>query len=388
MMFDFVSYRNQLKASRMGGGIVPHPSVRLLQSPLGFPMTTPWSVCAVGKPAEPAMPAVNFHSAAESHVPALSPAFPPLSFGVPPATPSAPAAPQIRQHDLGFTDYDRGDLRRYEERVRRRLEPYVEIQDAWTEHNARRDGREGMLVHASFRTGNLWGAGLQAIACFYYNDAAQGPVESPGPDFSTGDGALCVYDYFSPPFGRSVYRDFQLFLPLDTLHFRDCGLWNFKYQVVIRSTEPYWTQFARSPWQYFELDVQPRAEVRDLWMEHSVWRNGEKGMVIHTAFAIHNLRDREFQAIAFFHRDDAQGEPVPAEADGFRTTDKGLCLSRPFTPPYQFTEFKDFRLFLPYWTIPSGDRRGCGVKFYVAIRAHDGTSAPLIRSGWQRFRFT
>jgi hypothetical protein len=386
-MFDFVSYRNQLKASRMTGGIVPHPAVRLLQSPLGFSMTTPWSVCAVGQPAEPAMPAFDFCSAAESHVPASSPAFPPLSFGIPPAAPSFPVAPP-RQHDLGLTDYDREEIRRYEERMRRPPEPWVEIENVWTEYNARCDGREGMLIHTEFSSANLWGEGLQAIAFFYYDDTVPAPVESQTAGFRTQDGDLCVSARFSPSFQRSVYRDFQLFLPLETLHFRNCGVWNFKYVVVVRSTEPYWTEFARSPWQRFEFRVQPRAAFRDVWMEHNVWRGGDKGMVIHAAFEIHNSEEREFQAIAFFHSDEARGEPIPTDADGFRTTDKGLCVSKLFTPPYQFTEFEDFQLFLPYWTVPSGDLRGRGLKFYIAIRAQDGTSAPLIRSGWQRFRFT
>ncbi len=264
----------------------------------------------------------------------------------------------------------------------------MEIQDVWTEHGTRRDGRDGMLIHASFRTHNLWGEGLQAIAVFYYGDATHGAVESLAQDFSTRDGALCVYDYFSPPFGRAVYRDFQLFLPLDTLQLRDCGLWNFKYAVVIRSTEPHWTELARSPWRRFEFRVQPRAAFRDVWMEHSVWFGGEKGMMIHAAFEIHNSQHREFQAIAFFHSDDTRGEPVPTDADGFRTTDKSLCVSKRFTPPYQFTEFEDFQLFLPYWPVPSGYTCGRDLKFYIAIRTQDGTSTPLIRSGWQRFRFT
>jgi len=387
-MFDFVSYRNQLKGSRMTGGIVPHPAVRLLQSPLGFPMTTPWSVCAVGRPVGRANVLLAFSSPAEFHVPAISPALPPLSFGVPPAAPPFPKVTETWRNSLGSTEYDPEEIRRYEERVRRPPEPSVEIEDVWTEHEARRDGRDGMVIHAQFSSANLWGESLQAIALFHYDDTVRAPVESQAAGFCTKDGDLCVSRRFSPSYQRSVYRDFQLFLPLETLHFRNCGVWNFKYEVVIRSTEPYWTQFARSPWQHFEFRLKPRAAFQDVWMEHSVWRGGEKGMVIHAAFEIHNSQEREFQAIAFFHFDDARGEPVPTDADGFRTTEKSLCVSKQFTPSYQFTEFEDFRLFLPYRTIPFETFAAQNLKFYIAVRAQDGTSAPLIRSGWQRFRFT
>jgi hypothetical protein len=49
MIFDPVSYKNQLEACRMTRGLVPHPAFQLLKSPTGLPMTTPWTVCAVGR---------------------------------------------------------------------------------------------------------------------------------------------------------------------------------------------------------------------------------------------------------------------------------------------------------------------------------------------------
>ncbi len=333
------------------------------------------------------MPAFDFSTPAEFHVPALSPALPPLSFGVPPVAPSFPAAPAIRQHDLGFTDYDREEIRRYEERLRRPPDPWVEIENVWTEYDAWRDGRDGMLIHTQFNSANLWGESLQAIAFFYYDDTVPAPVESRAAGFHTKNGGLCVSRRFSPSFQRSVYRDFQLFLPLDTLHFRNCGGWNFKYVVVVRSTEPRWTELARSSWQHFEFRVQPRAAFGGVWMEHNVWCCGEKGMMIHAAFEIHNSQNREFQAIAFFHSDDARGEPVLTGADGFRTTDKGLCVSNLFTPSYQFTEFEDFRLFLPYRTIPVENPVTPTIKFYIALREMHRPSTVLTRSEWQRFRF-
>jgi hypothetical protein len=86
----------------------------------------------------------------------------------------------------------------------------------------------------------------------YHDDGTRETVESPSDEFSTTDGTLCVAEKFRPPYRCAVYRDFQFFLPLDTLRFRDCGTWHFKYQLVIRSTEPHWKVFAHSPWRHFE----------------------------------------------------------------------------------------------------------------------------------------
>lgn len=55
-MIDLVTYKAQLKACKMTGGIVPHPAFVPLKSPTGFPMTNPMEVCLLGRPAKPAQP--------------------------------------------------------------------------------------------------------------------------------------------------------------------------------------------------------------------------------------------------------------------------------------------------------------------------------------------
>lgn len=52
MILDLVSYQNQLEAHRLTRGAVPHPAFQLMQAPNGLPMTTPWTVCAIGQPVQ------------------------------------------------------------------------------------------------------------------------------------------------------------------------------------------------------------------------------------------------------------------------------------------------------------------------------------------------
>lgn len=134
-----------------------------------------------------------------------------------------------------------------------------------------------------------------------------------------------------------------------------------------------------------DLEFSPRAEFQNVWTDYDVSRNGEYGMEIHAAFEIDNSQNREFQAIAFFHADDGYGDPVPTSARGFQTTLGGLSVWEHFTPPCQFTEYRDFRLFLPYRTISSGHGVEWRLKFYIVLREEGRPDTALAKSGWQRF---
>jgi hypothetical protein len=108
-------------------------------------------------------------------------------------------------------------------------------------------------------------------------------------------------------------------------------------------------------------------------------------MEIHAAFEIDNSQNREFQALAFFHADDVYGDSVPTNAEGVQTTTGALCVWEYFTPPYQFTVYRDFRLFLPYRTISSGHGVEWRLKFYVVLREENRSDTELAKSDWQRF---
>jgi len=243
--FDFVSYKNQLEACRKTWGLVPHPTFERLQAPSGLPMTTPWSVCAVGRKAEPEA-ARNFNSLARTETPVLAPArvhFP--EFDTQQPTRSISRA-------IDTIETDREEHRRAEEEARRQTLPRAEIKSVWTNYDARRGGRDGMLIHTQFTTANLETEELSAIASVYY-DGTQRPVESAEEAFCATDGTLCVSDFLRPRYRNGLYQDFRLFLPLDAFRIHGSGLWKLKFEVVIRRVEPTWAVLTRSPWQNFEF---------------------------------------------------------------------------------------------------------------------------------------
>lgn len=253
LIFDVVSYRNQLEACKKTFGIVPHPAFERLEAPSGQPMSTPWIVCAVGRPAQQAEPANNFSLTSPTEPTVTHRAAPFPSFDFEPPLPAIPDA-RTTWRDLDFAKDDAEEIRRYEEKARLRTMPRVEIKNVWTDYDVARDGMAGMLIHTQFASANLQNEGLQVIASFYY-EKTQKPVESAAHEFSTTNATLCVSNNFTPPYRHALYEDFQLFLPVNAFGVHTSGVWKLTFEVVIRQTEPNWTVLARSPWQYCDFTL-------------------------------------------------------------------------------------------------------------------------------------
>jgi len=231
--FDFVSYKNQLEACRMTGGLVPHPAFQLLQSPSGLPMTTPWSVCAVGQPVQPSKPQLDFRLPSASPAPASGPVLSCPSVYVPPVTRSLPDASETWS-DLQFC-------------------PRAAFWNVWTDYDACRNGEDGMEIHAAFEIDNSQNRKLQAIAFFHADDGYGDPVPTNAEGFQTTAGGLCVWKYFAPPYQFTDFGDFRLFLPYRTIAFENCGVRGLKFYIALREKAPATSVLTRSDWQRFKL---------------------------------------------------------------------------------------------------------------------------------------
>lgn len=139
LIFDVVSYRNQLEACKRTFGIVPHPAFERLEAPSGQPMTTPWIVCAVGRPAEQAKPANDVSIAPQPDL--LTPQRAPVSYdsialgpaapwGVPtPVAQAAYYAPAPVSHPSSYQDLDEGRLPRIIRWIVERIFPFYLLQE-------------------------------------------------------------------------------------------------------------------------------------------------------------------------------------------------------------------------------------------------------------------
>ncbi len=233
MIFDFVSYKNQLEACRMTGGLVPHPAFQLLKSPSGLPMTTPWSVCAVGQPVQPSKPQVDFRFPAAPPTPASGPVLSCPAVYVPPVTRFLPDASEIWS-DLQFC-------------------PRAVFRNVWTDHNVCSNGEWGMEIHAAFEIHNSQNREFQAIAFFHADDGYGDPVPTRAEGFQTTTGGLCVWEHFTPPYRLTEFRDFWLFLPYRTICSGHGVEWRLKFYIALREEDRSGTVLTKSDWQRFTL---------------------------------------------------------------------------------------------------------------------------------------
>lgn len=129
------------------------------------------------------------------------------------------------------------------------------------------------------------------------------------------------------------------------------------------------------------------AKIDQIWMDHDVWENGEKGMRIHVKFDNKNMKGHTGRVIAYFYWDDASGNPLKDRDSRYHTTDGNVCVGEGFTPSYDNSTYNDFKLFIPYSQFDITAKGKHSLKFFVAIR--DNTiGEQLTDSEWQYITFT
>lgn len=134
---------------------------------------------------------------------------------------------------------------------------------------------------------------------------------------------------------------------------------------------------------------EPRAKIHDPWIESTVNRDGEEGMMMHARFEIANLAHEELEAIAQLYVNNRSGkDPVLAYGGNkYHTTTGQLCVWDMFVPPYENTTYNDFSLFLPYRELRRRKPGKWSLKYVLALRTRGLNGMELARSGGVDFTF-
>jgi hypothetical protein len=92
--------------------------------------------------------------------------------------------------------------------------------------------------------------------------------------------------------------------------------------------------------------VGTSAQVNSVYSEYNVWRNGQRGQVIHVDFNVQGMLGKVgLVAAYFFYRPSA--EPVRSSDPGYNINGI-LAVSRHIIPSYENTSYNNFQLFIPY----------------------------------------
>jgi hypothetical protein len=109
--------------------------------------------------------------------------------------------------------------------------------------------------------------------------------------------------------------------------------------------------------------------------------NNVKGMLIHVDFAVQWRKAIPGETIAFFYR--KTGEKVIVNDQGpYRANDGHVAVWVTYTPDFDGTEWKDFKLFIPYYRFPEGE-----LKFNVQVRTNN-SQVTLAESQFVSFKIS
>lgn len=90
----------------------------------------------------------------------------------------------------------------------------------------------------------------------------------------------------------------------------------------------------------------PYATFQNLWIDYNVTQDGQKGMLIHTAFKTFNMKGIPgYLALYFQYRN---GTAMKDRNGKFNSADDTVAVYREINPGYQVADFEDEALFMPY----------------------------------------
>lgn len=117
-------------------------------------------------------------------------------------------------------------------------------------------------------------------------------------------------------------------------------------------------------------NAQGQVDINSIWLEHDVtdiatiyqnvfngyyWESvpatiPTKGLRIHLDFGVVGLQGHQLYVCAYVL--DSNYTPLQCSNPQYRTPSGQLCIQRTPTPAYEFTDYSDYTLFLPYGVIP------------------------------------
>lgn len=126
------------------------------------------------------------------------------------------------------------------------------------------------------------------------------------------------------------------------------------------------------------------AKINRIWVDHNIFNGGQKGMMIHIDFEVNGLKNHTINPVAYFYY--SNGNRLNDYDGYYRTTDGQVSIGDTSNADYEGTQWKDFKLFMPYNQLHMGTG-SYDLKFQIEI--HDKTSGKsLLHSDYQGFTFS
>lgn len=99
------------------------------------------------------------------------------------------------------------------------------------------------------------------------------------------------------------------------------------------------------------------ARFQEIWVDHNITQNGNKGMIIHVKFDIYGMFNKTGQCAAYFYF--SNGNPLIDYNQSYRTSTGNVATHVNFTPDFNGCTFNDLRIFMPYSELHLNNNASC-----------------------------
>lgn len=133
--------------------------------------------------------------------------------------------------------------------------PAGQFLETWVEHNmfqnkGKSNEVKGMIIHAVVAVQNAQNDRCQMRVGFFYDNGTALSGNQTG--FKSSTGKVVAYKDFTPPYPKTEYNDFQVFVPYTALNM-DAGQSKLKFQMFMYDYQSDKT-FARSQFVKFTIN--------------------------------------------------------------------------------------------------------------------------------------
>jgi hypothetical protein len=250
----------------------------------------------------------------------------------------------------------------------------------WVEHDVRRDGRLGFLIHVGVVLEDREAKVTLLRATFETPSGA--PLMDRDRNFGLASGAVAVQRSITAHESPHAFPDLELFLPYGELHVHedqseDVRTHDLLYRLRLVADESGET-LLEHPVQRFEVTYRHPAEgwarFDRVWVTTGERKDGELGLVVHAALAVNRRLGKPTTVEAYVTFPD--GEPLKDFDGRFASEGGSVAVRTTLEPMFDNALFDDVALFLPYAQLHM--QPGRVESLGVVIDAMDAAGGPIV----------
>lgn len=134
------------------------------------------------------------------------------------------------------------------------------------------------------------------------------------------------------------------------------------------------------------MKLEQSAQINEVWVEHNIFQNNQKGLKIHIKFQIFNMLSLVGEIAAYFYTKPSfwrKAKPLKDENNSYRSQNGQVSVGSTFIPAYQNCVYHDYELFIPNFELhqPKGKHN---LTFSIEIFSYDKKS---LTSYWDKEGF-